>query len=50
MDYTLRKYGCYNIWTAVILFDGYQRRHSVIKSIPSGGQLGIIVYKGNAEY
>ncbi len=42
--------GCYNIWAAVILFEGSHLRHSLIKSIPSGGQLGKIVYKGIGKY
>ncbi len=42
--------GCYNIWAAVIRFDGYHFRHSLMKSIPSAGQLGIIVYNDIGEY
>lgn len=33
--------GCSSIWVAVNLLDGYQRRHYVIKSIPSAGQFPI---------
>lgn len=42
--------GWSNICVAVILFEGYHFRHQFIKSIASGGQFGIIVYKEIAEY
>jgi hypothetical protein len=35
---------------AVIRLEGYQRKHSVIKSIPSAGQFVIIDYRPMGEY
>ena len=44
------KNGWSSIWLAVILFEGYHLRHSLIKSIPSGGQFVIIDSSGIGEY
>lgn len=42
--------GCSSICVAVILFEGYQRRHYVIKSIPSAGQFAIKVSRAIGAY